>query len=218
MVGRIFEILNEYYGCQNWWPAENEFEIVVGSVLTQNTNWQNVEKSLNALKGSGVMSPEKILALSDVKLQQLIYSSGFYRIKTKRLKAVCNLLVDRFDGQVLNMKSTDLLRSRELLLDTNGIGPETADDILLYVVGQPVFVVDTYSCRIFSRVGIGPSGHTYDVWQEFFMDNLPNDVGLFKQFHALIVRLGKEHCKAIPKCKGCPIYQYCSYPKKDYAE
>ena len=121
MVGRIFEILNEYYGCQNWWPAENEFEIVVGSVLTQNTNWQNVEKSLNALKGSGVMSPEKILALSDVKLQQLIYSSGFYRIKTRRLKAVCNLLVDRFDGQVLNMKSTDLLRSRELLLDTNGM-------------------------------------------------------------------------------------------------
>ncbi|GIS65427.1 MAG: hypothetical protein CM1200mP3_16750 [Chloroflexota bacterium] len=121
MVGRIFEILNEYYGCQNWWPAENEFEIVVGSVLTQNTNWQNVEKSLNALKGSGVKSPEKILALSDVKLQQLIYSSGFYRIKTKRLKAVCNLLVDRFDGQVLNMKSTGLLRSRELLLGTNGM-------------------------------------------------------------------------------------------------
>ena len=213
MLVRIFDALNKYYGYQNWWPAEDEFEIVVGSVLTQNTNWRNVEQSLRALKKSGIMSPEKILALSDQELQRLIYSSGFYKVKTRRLKAVCSLLMNEFDGQIHKMKSIGLLQSRELLLNTNGIGPETADDILLYVLGLPIFVVDTYSKRIFSRVGIGPSEDKYEVWQNFFMDNLPKDAGLYAQFHALIVRLGKDHCRSKPICNGCPIFEYCSFCK-----
>ena len=210
---RIFDALNKDYGYQNWWPAEDEFEIVVGSVLTQNTNWRNVEQSLRALKKSGIMSPEKILALSDQELQRLIYSSGFYKVKSGRLKAVCSLIVNRFDGQIHKMKSIGLLQSRELLLNTNGIGPETADDILLYALGLPIFVVDTYSRRIFSRVGIGPSEDKYEVWQNFFMDNLPKDAELYAQFHALIVRLGKDHCKSGPICSGCPIFEYCSFCK-----
>ena len=213
MLVQIFDALNKCYGYQNWWPAEDEFEIVVGSVLTQNTNWQNVEQSLRALKESGLMSPEKILALSDQELQRLIYSSGFYKVKTRRLKAVCSLIMNEFDGQIHKMKSIGLLQSRELLLNTNGIGPETADDILLYVLGLPIFVVDTYSKRIFSRVGIGPSEDKYEVWQNFFMDNLPKDAGLYAQFHALIVRLGKDHCRSKPICNGCPIFEYCSFCK-----
>ena len=213
MLVQIFDALNKCYGYQNWWPAEDEFEIVVGSVLTQNTNWRNVEQSLRALKKSGIMSPEKILALSDQELQRLIYSSGFYKVKTRRLKAVCSLIMNEFDGQIHKMKSIGLLQSRELLLNTNGIGPETADDILLYVLGLPIFVVDTYSKRIFSRVGIGPSEDKYEVWQNFFMDNLPKDAGLYAQFHALIVRLGKDHCRSKPICNGCPIFEYCSFGK-----
>ena len=214
MLKKVFDTLNEFYGCQNWWPAEDEFEIIVGAVLTQNTNWRNVEKSLNMLKKSEVMSPEKILALPDQALEELIYSSGFYRVKTKRLKAVCRFLVNKFDGHLEKMKSVSLVLSRELLLNIKGIGPETADDILLYALGQPIFVVDGYARRIFSRVGIGPSGDEYEAWQKFFMNNLPIDVFLYKQFHALIVRLGKDHCKPQPLCNECPIIDYCSYYKK----
>ena len=214
MLKKVFDTLNEFYGCQNWWPAEDEFEIIVGAVLTQNTNWRNVEKSLNMLKKSEAMSPEKILALSDQTLEELIYSSGFYRVKTKRLKAVCRFLVSKFDGHLEKMKSVDLVMSRELLLNTKGIGPETADDILLYALGQPIFVVDAYARRIFSRVGVGPSRDEYEAWQKFFMNNLPSDVFLYKQFHALIVRLGKDHCKPQPLCNECPIIEHCSYYKK----
>ena len=215
MLQIIFEILHDYYGEQNWWPANDPFEIVVGSILTQNTNWRNVEKSIDALKKADVLFPDQILRLTDDQLQNLIYSSGFYKVKRKRLKSVCRLLVNEFDGSVEKMQSYDLSELRQLLLDTNGIGPETADDILLYAVGKPVFIIDTYTKRIFSRVGIGPSGDQYSDWQEFIMSNISENVDAYGEFHAHIVALAKERCKVKPICVGCPIFAYCSYARRE---
>ncbi|MGB9719960.1 MAG: endonuclease III domain-containing protein [bacterium] len=202
----IYQHLLKEFGPQHWWPGDSPFEIMIGAILTQNTNWQNVEKAIRNIKKAGLLDP-KFLLVNRKKIPQLIKPSGFYRLKTDRLVNFLNYFVDEYDGNVANFNGidTDFLRSE--LLAISGIGPETADSILLYALNKPVFVVDTYTRRIFSRHKLISEDADYDDIQRFFKDNLPESTQLYNEYHALIVRLGKQYCKKNePLCDSCPLY------------
>jgi len=205
---KLFDIYNKLYkrfGSQNWWPADTDFEVVIGAILTQNTAWSNVEKAIANLKKKRLLSAKKLRALKLVRLAELIRPSGYYNIKTKRIRAFLDCLFSDYNGSLKKMFKSDLSRLRQALLGINGIGPETADSIILYAANRPVFVVDAYTRRIFSRHDIIKPEATYDQIQRFFMDNLPLDRSLFNEYHALIVELGKNICKTKPRCDICPI-------------
>ena len=206
--------LGETYSLEDWWPATSEFEIMVGAILTQNTSWENVETAISSLKGSIDLDARNILAISDGFLETLIYPSGYYKVKTRRLKALCDMLVKDFDGSEGIMKKLPWPQIRSKLLDVNGIGPETADAILLYALHKPVFVIDKYTKRIFSRLGFAPSTDSYEGWQQFFMQSLLNSTSLFKTYHALIVTHAKDLCRKQPICEPCPLKEDCQYSKK----
>ena len=210
-----FKNLETKYSLKDWWPAQSEFEIMVGAILTQNTSWNNVEKAITNLKGSINLDPTSILAAPHEFLETLIHPSGYYKVKTRRLKALCTLLVNEFDGSTSKMKQLPWREIRAMLLGVNGIGPETADDILLYALHKPVFVIDQYTIRIFSRLGFNPSSDSYEGWQQFFMQSLPNDVDLFKNYHALIIIHAKNLCRKTPICEPCPLKKDCNhYPNR----
>jgi len=214
MLKKVFDTLFQAYGPQHWWPGETPFEVVIGAILTQNTSWTNVEKAINNLKQEELLTPTGIRDLETDELARLIRPSGYFNIKAKRLKAFITFLFDEFDGDLERMSSLDLKRLRHLLLEVKGIGPETADSILLYAGNYPVFVVDAYTRRIFSRLGILLEEHTYHQVQYFFMQNLERDVKLFNEYHALIVNHAKEHCRTKPICTGCPLRDMpCQYGK-----
>ena len=203
---QIYQKLYRHFGPQSWWPGDTPFEVIVGAILTQNTNWQNVAKAIANLKEAGVLSPQKLYSLAQEKLAQLIRPSGYFNIKAKRLKAFLDFLFKNYGGSLKKMFARDLETLRQEILKVKGIGPETADSILLYAGGFPVFVVDAYTKRIFSRQKILSEKTDYHRVQEIFMRNLENDVKLYNEYHALIVRLGKEICKKTkPKCEICPI-------------
>lgn len=201
----IYDLMHERFGGQNWWPGDSPFEVVVGAILTQNTNWTNVEKAITNLKDASALSPEKLHEMDTGTLAQIIRPAGYYNIKAKRLKNFIEWLFESYHGDIdrLTSAETDVLRAE--LLSVKGIGRETADSILLYALGKTVFVVDTYTCRILVRHGLIEPGADYEQVREFFEYNLPGDVQLFNEFHALIVRVGKLHCKPRPKCQGCPL-------------
>lgn len=201
----IYRRLYERYGSQHWWPGETPFEIIIGAILTQNTNWTNVEKAIVNLKNAGCLTPEKLHALPIAELAELIRPAGYFNIKTQRLKHFLDWLFEKHDGILESLEPLGLSTLREQLLAIKGIGPETADSICLYGFGKAVFVVDTYTARIFGRHGMidAPSG--YEQIQEMFHGDLERDAALFNEFHALIVRVGKEHCKPKPTCNGCPL-------------
>jgi endonuclease-3 related protein len=178
---------------------------MVGAILTQNTSWRNVEKAIQRLKGRGVLNPEGIHYLKKSQLTPLIKSSGYYRVKADRLKAFINFLYKEFDGDLERMDREKLGELREKLLRVNGIGPETADSILLYGLKKPIFVVDAYTRRILSRHQIILEKASYEEIQKLFMDHLPLDEKLFNEYHALLVYLGKTVCKKIPRCDLCPL-------------
>lgn len=201
----IYQRLFKTYGPQHWWPGESAFEVIVGAILTQNTSWANVEKAIRSLKNKGALTPEGIRDLKRSELSQLIKSSGYYRIKADRLKAFVKCLFKDYHGNLDLMKKEEKNRLRERLLRIKGIGPETADSILLYGFGIPVFVVDAYTRRILSRHGIISEKASYDDIQDLFMEHLPHEEQLFNEYHALLVRLGKTVCKKIPKCDICPL-------------
>ncbi len=201
----IYQRLFKTYGPQHWWPGESAFEVIVGAILTQNTSWANVEKAIRSLKNKGALTPEGIRDLKRSELSQLIRSSGYYRIKADRLKAFVKCLFKDYHGNLDLMKKEEKNRLRERLLRIKGIGPETADSILLYGFGIPVFVVDAYTRRILSRHGIVSEKASYDDIQNLFMEHLPHEEQLFNEYHALLVRLGKTVCKKIPKCDICPL-------------
>ncbi|NPA95580.1 MAG: endonuclease III domain-containing protein [Thermodesulfobacteria bacterium] len=203
----LFWSLYDHFGPQGWWPGETPFEIAIGAILTQNTNWTNVEKAIHNLKEHGLLNPRAMLELPDEKLAQLIRPAGYYNIKTTRLKHFLRFLHDFYNGNIESMKDRDTHILREELLAIHGIGPETADSILLYSLDKPIFVVDAYTIRILSRHDIlDPQTTDYQQVQDIFMDNLPRDPCLYNEFHALFVRLGKEFCKkGKPKCSKCPI-------------
>jgi endonuclease-3 related protein len=205
LLMNIYRILYQAYGSRNWWPGDTPFEVMVGAILTQNTSWRNVEKAIQKLKGEGVLNPRGIYHLKKTQLASLIKSSGYYRIKTDRLKFFVDFLFEEYDGNVKKMGRVRLGALREQLLKVKGIGPETADSILLYGLRKPIFVVDAYTKRILSRHGLIPEKASYEEVQKLFMDHLPSDEKLFNEYHALIVYLGKTLCKKIPKCEICPI-------------
>ena len=203
---QIYKSLYDFFGPLKWWPGDTPFEIMVGAILTQNTSWSNVEKAINNLKKENLLEPRKLYRIDQEKLAQLIKPSGYYNIKAQRLKNFINLFVNEFEGSAEKMFSDDSKELRKKLLKVNGIGPETADSILLYAGKKPFFVVDAYTKRIFFRHKLISKDSTYYQIQEFFIKNLGRDVKLFNEFHAQIVMLGKTICTSKnPNCAKCPI-------------
>jgi len=204
----IHDHLRRTYGPQHWWPGDSPFEVMVGAVLVQNTAWKNVEKAIANLKDQDLLEPEALYAVSAEELEELIRPAGYYRIKARRLRNLLDYVIQGHDGSLERMFDTGLSTLREELLEINGIGPETADSILLYAGGLPVFVVDTYTHRILARHGwIGFEADYFEL-QDHCQSSLPEDVPLFNEFHALLVRLGHHHCRKRPKCEGCPLRQW----------
>ena len=202
---QIYQRMLDVLGPQQWWPGETPFEVVIGAILTQNTNWSNVKKAIKNLKVAGKLSPEGIHELGLAELAQLIRPSGFFNVKARRIKSFIDWLFSKYDGKLSQMFDQDLQRLRGELLTIKGIGPETADSVLLYAGDLPTFVVDAYTHRIFSRHGFIPEESTYDEMKSFFEENLPNDVKLFNEYHALLVNIGKTFCKPKQICEPCPL-------------
>lgn len=202
---RIYETLNRFFGNLHWWPGETPFEVAVGAILTQNTNWLNVEKAIGRLKSEGLLEPGALHALDDDVLADCIRSSGYFRIKTRRLKAFLEVLCRDFGGDLERMLGGDLPDARRRLLGIPGIGEETADSILLYAGGRPTFVVDAYTRRILERHGVADSKASYAEIQQLFLRSLPCEAGLYNQYHALIVETGKRYCRKEPRCGECPL-------------
>ncbi|UFS71812.1 endonuclease III domain-containing protein [Geomonas sp. RF6] len=201
----IFELLLARYGALHWWPAETPFEVCVGAILTQNTNWNNVEKALANLKGEGVLTVAGLWELPVERLAELIRPAGFFRIKSQRLKDFLGYLVEGYHGSLDLMFDRDWRSLRNELLGVRGIGRETCDSILLYAGEKPSFVVDAYTRRLFSRLGLISEKDDYETVRSFFMDALPEETELFNEYHALIVEHSKQHCRKKPLCEGCPL-------------
>jgi endonuclease-3 related protein len=201
----IFAALADHYGPRGWWPADSPFEVVVGAILTQNTAWTNVEKAIANLKQLGPLTPEALLRLPEETLSEAIRPSGYYRRKTTRLRNFLNLLSNGFQGRLDSLFDLPTEALREELLAVSGIGPETADSILLYAAARPVFVIDAYTIRILSRHQLLTEETSYAEAQQWITDHLPEDVELFNEFHALLVAAGKDFCRPRPKCRGCPL-------------
>jgi len=202
---QIYDRLYKAYGLRHWWPGETPFEVMVGAILTQNTSWRNVEKAIQKLKNKGVLNAEGIHQLRKSQLAPLIRSSGYYRIKAERLKAFVDFLFENYDGNINRMGKERLKTLRAKLLKVNGIGPETADSILLYGLKKPIFVVDAYTKRVLLRHGMISESASYGEIQRLFMNHLPHNKRLFNEYHALLVHLGKTLCKKVPRCDICPI-------------
>ena len=202
---QIYDRLLTAFGPQHWWPGDTPFEVMVGAILTQNTNWGNVEKALANMKAARVLSPRALRDIPIPTLAELIRPSGYYNMKAVRLKNYMDFLFGVYRGSIPRMARTETAALREQILAIKGIGPETADSILLYALDKPVFVVDAYTVRFLYRHGlIGPEADYHQV-QELFMSSLPLDRPLFNEYHALIVRLGKDFCRPTPRCETCPL-------------
>ncbi len=207
---QVFETLYRSYGPQQWWPAETPFEVMVGAILTQNTAWGNVERAIANLRRNHHLSPERIAALPHSRLARWLKPSGYFNIKARRLQNYCHWYLEQGGWERLNVMDTPELR-RELL-SVNGIGPETADDILLYAFERPVFVIDAYTRRIFSRLGLVPEGSGYEPLRARFeeaLGNHPDPVWLFNEYHALVVRHAKQCCRRRPLCGDCCLAPRC---------
>jgi len=205
-LNAIYKKLYSYFGPQHWWPADTHFEVIVGAILTQNTNWFNVEKAINNLKKHSLLEPSRLYRLSQRRLASLIRPAGYFNIKAKRLKAFLDFFFEYYQGNIKNFRLIDVGDLRRELLSVNGIGPETADSILLYALGKPVFVVDAYTKRILLRHRLVKKDAGYTQIQDLFMQNLKSDIRLFNEYHALLVRVGKDLClKNKPKCDICPL-------------
>jgi endonuclease-3 related protein len=206
-LGRVYQKLHEAYGAQRWWPADNAFEVMVGAVLTQNTAWKNVEQAIGNLKLARATTPERIVKLHHRRLASYLRPSGYYNVKARRLRALCKWLMDCGGQRVVRDWSTPELR--HALLDVHGIGPETADDILLYAFQRPVFVIDAYTRRIFKRLGCISGDEGYEHLRKLFESTLDKDVQLFNEYHALIVRHAKQACRVKPICERCCLAAIC---------
>ena len=207
----IYQRLLERFGPQHWWPADEPFEVIVGAILTQSAAWGNVEKAIENLRGAGALSPQALRALPKAKLAALVYPCGYYNAKALKLRALADWLGNHYQDDLDRLFALDAAELRRQLLSVHGIGPETADSIILYAAGKPVFVIDAYTRRIFSRLGLAPNKDSYSAYQKFFEDNLPQDVKLFNEYHALLVCLGKNVCRRQPLCGECPLNDVCQF-------
>ena len=201
----IYRRLDGHFGDLGWWPADSPFEMMVGAVLTQNTAWRNVEKSIGRLKEERLLQAEAIRKVPEERLAACVRSSGYFRVKARRLKALADFLCERYGGSADRLSREDAQDIRCALLSVPGIGEETADSILLYACGKPVFVVDAYTRRILSRHRLATERASYGELQQLFHRHLPPDAPLFNQYHALLVYAGKTFCRKQPRCAACPL-------------
>ncbi len=205
----IYQRLYDRYGPQCWWPADEPFEVIVGAILTQSTSWVNVEKAIVNLKEAGVLSPVALRRIPTEELAEIIRPSGYYNVKARKLQSFVERLGD-YDDSLEKMFAPDVPRLRSELLSIYGVGEETADSIILYAAGKPIFVIDAYTHRIMDRLGLNADYGNYAALQTFFMKNLPPDEKLFNEYHALFVRHGKEVCrKSSPSCDSCCLRNIC---------
>ncbi len=201
-----YDLLMAHFGPQHWWPADSPFEVMVGAVLTQNTSWDNVRKAIDELRANGLLSFPALSSCAPEEIALCIRASGYYNLKAKRLKNLLELIVVDYGGDLDRFLADDLQQARERLLAVKGIGPETADSILLYACNHPVFVVDMYTHRVFSRHNLLPEECDYHTIQEIFVTNLPCDTQLYNEYHALVVRVAATYCKKTkPLCGQCPL-------------
>ncbi|MFH1653760.1 MAG: endonuclease III domain-containing protein [Pseudomonadota bacterium] len=214
ILKQAFDLMLQRFGPRHWWPGDSPFEVMVGAILTQNTSWKNVEKAIDNLKSAAVLYPKMMLDLPLDRLAELIKPAGFFNVKTKRLKNFLNYYIGEYDGDVEAMKQRSLSSLREELLSVSGIGPETVDSILLYALEKPTFVIDAYTKRILLRHNMCDEAADYYELQEYFMDNLSEDVTLFNEYHAQLVEVGKNFCRPKnPKCGECPLNGWNDQPK-----
>lgn len=205
----LYERLFAFYGPQHWWPADEPFEVIIGAILTQSTSWINVEKAIANLKCEGVMTPAALRAMPMEVLARLIRPSGYYNVKARKVRAFVEHLGKRHNDSLESLFAPPIPELRAELLSIYGIGPETADSIILYAARKPIFVIDAYTHRIADRLGLNPDYGNYAVLQAFFMDHLPVDESLYNEYHALLVRHGKEVCRKSPRCEGCCLRDMC---------
>jgi endonuclease-3 related protein len=202
----VYERLYDALGPSGWWPGETPLEVMVGAILTQNTSWGNVEKALDRLKQAGALSLPVLHETPEEQLAEWVRPAGYFRVKARRLKNFTRFLMEECAGRIEALADRDRDSLREGLLTVQGIGPETADSILLYGLGMPTFVVDAYTYRIFSRHGLVSEEADYETLRSFFEEALTPEAGLFNEYHALIVRTGKKYCrKRDPRCGECPL-------------
>ena len=199
----IYNRLFDRYGPQHWWPGDSPFEVIIGAILTQSTAWTNVEKAIANLKAEGLLDAKSLDAIETEKLATLIRPSGYYNTKAAKLKAFVERLNQEHGGSLDRLFELDTSDLRKEMLSIHGIGPETADSILLYAAHRPVFVIDAYTKRIIARLGLAPVSDRYEAFQQLFMDRLPHDEVMFNEYHALLVCHGKEACRQTPKCDIC---------------
>ncbi len=209
ILSDIFKTLLNRYGHRHWWPGETAFEVCVGAILTQNTNWSNVEKAIENLKKAGLLTVEGFSGITKDELALMIRPAGYFNVKAQRLLDFVNFLKNKHNNNIDLLFANRWQETRNELLSVRGIGPETADSILLYAGNKPSFVVDAYTRRIFSRLGLVEEGICYDDLRIFFMERLPQDTTLFNEYHALIVQLGKENCRSKPRCSDCCLLNCC---------
>lgn len=209
---KLYDSLYAAYGPQNWWPAETSFEVIIGAILVQSTAWNNVAQAINNLKTAQLLTPERLSEYPQDMLETLIRPSGYYRAKAKKIQAFLEHLRHYYGNCLDSLLAKDLPSLRTEMLSIYGIGEETADSILLYAAGKPIFVVDAYTYRLLTRLGWTEGKYHYGKLQKIFMDAMPKDTGLFNEYHALIVRHGKTICSKTPKCSVCVLSQQCPYP------
>ena len=205
----IYDILYQSYGPQHWWPGDSPFEVIVGAILTQSAAWINVEKAIHNLKEADALHPAFLRELPHDKLAELVYPSGYFNAKARKLKAFMEHLGKEHRDSLESLFSSKIPQLRAELLGLYGIGPETADSIILYAAEKPVFVIDAYTIRILTRLGIIPSQNDYHSFQKIFMENLPHDERMFNEYHALLVHHGKDVCKKKPACHLCRLSRIC---------
>jgi endonuclease-3 related protein len=210
---KIYRRLMDAYGPQHWWPARELFEVIVGAILTQSTAWTNVEKAIESLREAGALSPAALRRLSLAELARLIHACGYHNVKARRLKAFVDWFGEAYGDSLVKFSSRETTRLRKELLEVYGIGEETADSIILYAVNKPIFVIDAYTRRILGRLGLEPETESYTAYQRIFMSSLSADAALFNEYHALLVKLGKEACRKRPRCDKCCLRDMCQFGK-----
>ena len=215
IVRQVYDLLYERYGPQGWWPAKTKLEVVLGAILVQSTAWGNAAKALDAIREAGVLDVAALARMSEGELGELVRSSGFYTVKARRVKAFVEHVMEGHGGDLDSMLEQDATELRRELLGIHGIGEETADCIVLYAAGKPTFVIDEYTRRIVGRLGVGVVGRgTYADYQRLFEEALASEAGVFGEYHALLVALGKDVCRKSPLCLGCALKQVCEYGRR----
>jgi endonuclease-3 related protein len=212
---KIYQQLLDHFGSPGWWPAKTPFEVIVGAILTQSVSWRNVQQAIARLSETGVLDPVAMRELPQEKLEDLIHSTRYYRMKAKKLKAFLDFIHEEYHDNLEELANQPSDKLRQELLTIYGLGAETVDSILLYAFEIPIFVVDGYTRRIFSRLGYWEPKISYDRMQKYFQGHLAAESQLYNEYHALIVSLGHSYCRQIPRCKSCPISSLCHWEGKE---